>query len=226
LAEKSIKPLNHNGLCCVNSLLDNIDSCSEHIAHKRGGTFNIIPKTVMLVPKSEEGYWICFFEKRKDPPTVIGGHPTNVLSRYVDLLRGDFDVLVRLTADCPNVPGLAINKAIYTLIHHRLDYISNVWEECRTAIDGHDIEVMSKDALSWLSYNAKTEDEKQHVTLAIRRQFPKELRKAALIQKEDLSHIKICIDTPDEYDNCHKRFESALNKKELAKKKGLGIYDY
>lgn len=223
--KKSIQPLNSDGVDCIHSLLDNVDKCNDHLS-KKHGYYAIIPKIVVLVPKDEEQFWVNHLMSRRNQPSVLGGDPQDVLSRYKELLSHEFDALVRLTADCPNIPPLALNKAIFTLIHHRLDYISNVWEECRTAIDGHDIEVMSKDALKWLAANAKTKEEREHVTIAIRKQFPGELRKAALIQKEDLSGIKLCIDTKEEFDKASIRFQDALNKKIIATRKGLGVYDY
>jgi spore coat polysaccharide biosynthesis protein SpsF (cytidylyltransferase family) len=224
--DKSIKALNSDGLNCINSLLDNVDRCNDHMSNKKGGFYHIIPRTAVLVPINEATFWYESLKKRSNPPTVMAGDPDDVLSRYTDLLNHEFDAVVRLTADCPNVPPLAINKAIFTLIHHRLDYISNVWEDCRTAIDGHDIEVLSKDALKWLSNNAKSKEEREHVTIAIRKQFPAQLRKAALIQKEDLSDIKLCVDTKDEFERASARFQDALNKKSIATRKGLGVYDY
>lgn len=224
--EKSIKLINDNGLTCVGSLLDNVDKCNEHMSKKSGGLYTIKPIVVLLVPDNEVSFWLDFAANRRPKPIILSGHLTDVLSRYLHLLEQKFDAVVRLTADCPNVPPLAINKAIFTLIHHRLDYISNVWEGCRTAIDGHDIEVMSYDALQWLKDNATEPDEREHVTIAIRKRMPQDLRKAALIQKEDMSHIKLCVDTEHEFNECKMRFNQALLKKEIAAKKGLGIYDY
>lgn len=223
---KAIKPLNDQGLTCIESLLDNVDKCNEHMSKKTGGLYTINPITVLLCPENEARFWLEFACKRRPKPIILAGHATDVLSRYLELLSHPFDAVVRLTADCPNVPPLAINKAIFTLIHHRLDYISNVWEGCRTAIDGHDIEVLSNDAVKWLKVNATEPDEREHVTIAIRKRMPQDLRKAALIQKEDMSHIKLCIDTENEFNECRVRFNQALLKKEIAAKRGLGIYDY
>ena len=56
--------------------------------------------------------------------------------------------------------------------------------------------------------------------------MPKTLKKGCLVTKEDLSHIKLCIDTEEEYKQACYRFGSAYRKRKEATEAGLYVYDY
>jgi spore coat polysaccharide biosynthesis protein SpsF (cytidylyltransferase family) len=222
--EKSIKPISETGMSAITSLIHNCMICADHVESKRDPNTQVSVDIWVLVPNNEIDFWKEYLAAKR--VNVHGGSPTNVLSRYTDLLADRYDYIMRLTSDCPNVPQLAMNKAIWTAIYHDLDYCSNVWEDYRTAIDGHDIELMSFKALQWLSENAELDNQKEHVTLAIRQLGPKCLKKGCLVHKEDLSHIKLCIDTEEEYKRACERFGSAYRKRKRAMEAGLYVYEY
>lgn len=193
LPEKCVKYL-AGKTTIIDSLIDNCIFCANHI-NKKTGMYSVSLDTKVLVPESEKQFWNDFLRNKR--VEVIEGDEDNVLSRYAKL--SEFDYIVRLTADCPNVPPLVINKAVYTAIYHNLDYLANSWERYRTAMDGHDCEVMSNDCLQWLIANVHDKDDKEHVTLALRKKTPNSLRLGVLMGKEDLSHIKVCVDTADDF---------------------------
>jgi spore coat polysaccharide biosynthesis protein SpsF (cytidylyltransferase family) len=222
--EKSVKPISETGMSSVTSLIQNCRICADHVGVKRDPNTDVSVDVWVLVPENELEFWSEFLAHKH--VRVHGGSPTNVLSRYTDLMQYRYDYIMRLTADCPNVPNLAMNKAIWTAIYHDLDYCSNVWEDYRTCPDGHDIEVMSFKAMAWLSENSDLDKYKEHVTLALREMLPKTLQKGCLVTKEDLSHIKLCIDTEDEYKQACERFGSAYKKRKGAIDKGLYVYEY
>jgi spore coat polysaccharide biosynthesis protein SpsF (cytidylyltransferase family) len=120
---------------------------------------------------------------------------------------------------------MVINKAVFTAIHQNTDYLSNSWTEYRTAIDGHDVEVMSSKALHWLEDNARSDYDLEHVTPAIRN-YVNDLIKGVLINKEDMSMIKTCIDTFDDYSAAVRRFASSTEKRYDAVRSGLNVYEY
>jgi spore coat polysaccharide biosynthesis protein SpsF (cytidylyltransferase family) len=221
---KSVQPLSDTGITPITSLIQNCTSCAKHVESKNDPSTEVNVDVWVLVPESEVEEWNELIG-HKDIK-ILAGNTTNVLSRYIKLMEHRYDYIMRLTSDCPNVPQLAMNKAIWTAIYHNLDYCSNAWEKYRTAIDGHDIEVISSRALEWLSNNAHTDSDREHVTIAIREQMPVNLKKSALIQKEDLSGIKICIDTEDEYLKARDRFQSAINKKRQAVNSEIYVYEY
>lgn len=188
---------------------------------KKNATYSVSCDTFVLVPNDERDFWDNFLMTRG--VKVLSGSLTNVLDRY--LLLSEYDYVIRLTSDCPNVPPMTINKAVFTAIHHEIDYLSNAWEKYRTAIDGHDVEILSQKALCWLKDNALDQYDQEHVTPAIRTK-KHGLKCGALINKEDLSHIKLCIDTSDEFDACSERFNSSYRKKIEAERNGITVYEY
>jgi spore coat polysaccharide biosynthesis protein SpsF len=224
LPNKSILPISSTGITAISSLIQNCRSCADHVEAKRDPNTSVSVDIIVLVPEAEYDYWVEYLKTKH--VIVRAGSMTNVLSRYTDLLPDAYDYIMRLTADCPNVPQLAMNKAIWTSVYHDIDYCSNVWEKYRTSIDGHDIEIMSWNALNWLRENANSDRHKEHVTLAIRELMPPNLKKSALLTKEDLSDIKLCIDTEEEYQAAKKRFNDAYTKKKAAIEEGLYVYEY
>jgi spore coat polysaccharide biosynthesis protein SpsF (cytidylyltransferase family) len=222
--KKAVKPISETGMSPITSLIHNCLTCAEHVSMKKDPNTEVDVDVWVLVPENELTFWNDFLGHKH--VKVHGGSPTNVLARYIDLLQYKYDYYMRLTADCPNVPNLAMNKAIWTAIYHNLDYCSNVWEDYRTCPDGHDIEVMSWKAMQWLSENAETDAQKEHVTIAIREIKPKNLCLGCLVTKEDLSHIKLCIDTEEEYNLACQRFGSAYRKRKGASSSGLYVYEY
>jgi spore coat polysaccharide biosynthesis protein SpsF len=224
LPNKAIMPISVTGITPIASLIQNCRSCADHVESKRDPNTSVTVDIIVLVPEIELDFWT---EHLKTKHVIVrGGSLSNVLSRYTDLLPEGYDFIMRLTADCPNVPQLAMNKAIWTSIYHDIDYCSNVWEKYRTSIDGHDIEIMSWKALHWLCENANSDKHKEHVTLALREFMPPNLKKSALLTKEDLSDIKLCIDTEVEYYAAKKRFNDAYTKKKAAIEEGLYVYEY
>jgi len=221
---KAIEKLSPTGTSAITSLIHNCTFCQSHVKAKKLDKTKVDIDIWVLVPDNEIEFWNEFLAHKN--VSIMAGHPTNVLSRYIDLSQYNYDYIMRLTGDCPNVPAIAMNKAIYTAIFHNLDYCSNVWEEFRTCPDGHDIEIMSAKAMNWLATNATTKEHFEHVTIAIRTLNSKVLKRCCLINKEDLSHIKLCIDTPEELEAARSRFTSAYRKKKLANEMGLFTNDY
>jgi spore coat polysaccharide biosynthesis protein SpsF (cytidylyltransferase family) len=183
---------------------------------------SVICDVLVLVPTEEKEFWENFLRSKQ--VQVITGSRDSVVERYLSI--SNYDYVVRLTSDCPNVPPITINKLIFTAMHYDLDYLANSWEDFRTAIDGHDCEIMSRKALAWLRKMNLSISQQEHVTLAIRELRPENLKLGALISKEDLSHIKLCIDTQEEYDQATARYGSAAHKRNIATEKGILHYDY
>lgn len=99
------------------------------------------------------------------------GAPQNVLSRFagiVHALRKTPDILVRVTGDCPLVPPKAIDDAIAAVARGEWDYVTNA-EHGAGWCDGEDIEVFTRAVLETLDINALAPEEREHVTLALRR---------------------------------------------------------
>lgn len=128
--------------------------------------------------------------------TVVEGDEQNVLSRYkkmVDQMNPDF--IVRITADCPMIKSAYISKHITTGCLVGYDYLTNVWEKCRTSFDGMDIEFFSRKMFDWCYENSREQRHKEHVTLLMRENPPDWARLGAYVEEIDLSQLKLSIDT-------------------------------
>jgi len=150
---------------------------------------------------------------------IICGDEEHVLSRYL-LLRDAYkpDYIVRITADCPLVPPYLITKFIYIACKGGYDYISNADAEFRTAMDGVDVEVISKKAWAWLEKQELTPNERQHVTLKLRTARPvAELKMGAVVHHFDLSNIKLSVDTEEDLQDVRNMFARTNEKLKLAK---------
>lgn len=148
---------------------------------------------------------------------IIEGDEFDVLSRYESALRiHNPDYICRVTADCPLISNFILTNHIVNAIKRNYDYISNVDSVVRTEIDGRDIEVLSKRALLWLIENARTDEEKEHVTLKIRTDKPESLFRAHTLNSLDLSDLKISIDTEDEFIKVEKMINSFIQKRIIA----------
>lgn len=157
--------------------------------HRNG----ILVTVCLLIPKGDE-----IGRLFKEKALVIEGDETDVLSRYLrmaDRMKSDF--IVRLTGDCPLIPSSLISKHIRIAIKNDYDYFSNVDESCRTAPDGHDVEVFSRRVLDHLNFSAKGID-REHVTTLIRREKPEWAKVGHLVNEIDLSSLKISVDTPED----------------------------
>lgn len=131
---------------------------------------------------------------------IIEGPEDDVLARYrMAAERLSADYMVRVTSDCPLLPDHMIQKHIKVAVKNGFDYCSNVDEQARTAIDGHDVEVMSKRALNWIHENAKEQKHREHVTLGLRElKLPDDFRVGHIIGYLNQSHIKLSVDTPED----------------------------
>jgi spore coat polysaccharide biosynthesis protein SpsF len=83
--------------------------------------------------------------------------------------------VVRVTADCPMIDPMIVAHVVDRYRHERPDYASNVLSNPLTWPAGHSCEVVSLSTLRLLSRRDLTDEEREHVTLALRRR-PSHLR--------------------------------------------------
>ena len=138
---------------------------------------------------------------------LIEGPEQDVLARYAIALSAlEPDFIVRITGDCPLIPDYLIAKHITTALKGRYDYLSNVDEESRTAIDGHDCEVMSSRMLRHLDEVADSREDREHVTLLARREPPEWAKIGGIINYHDHSHFKLSVDTADDLERVREEY--------------------
>lgn len=164
----------------------------------------------LLVPEDDP-----IVEAYKNKILIIPGSEKNVLSRYVALSEILYpDYIVRITGDCYVHSPRAIATHIRTAVRRDADYTSNVDPRFRTAIDGHDVEVMSHRMLDWAKRHALTDYDREHVTTVIRRAYPDWAKYVHLITDLDLSEFKFSVDTKEDFDYVASIYHRTKSKKE------------
>lgn len=126
------------------------------------------------------------------------GSETNVLSRYHECaLRFGFDVIVRVTSDCPLIDGNLIRDAlrIYRREGNESTYMSNTHE--RSFPRGFDFEIFSFRMLEEANGNARDESELEHVTPYFR--FRPDRFPALNYRRDpDASMFRVTVDTEED----------------------------
>ena len=129
---------------------------------------------------------------------VFAGSQSDVLQRYfcsADAFKADH--IVRVTSDCPLIDPATITKLIKSYRTQQVDYLSTNYPT-RTYPVGYDCEVMSFAALK-RAYNQAVEPyDREHVTPYIYNN-PQEYRLGTMLNDEDLSWIRITLDTAEDY---------------------------
>lgn len=149
------------------------------------------------------------------------GDEKNVLSRYVNCVKQTkSDYIIRLTADCPDIPAPLISHMIFSATNNKLDYKSNVWEQCRTHPDGFDVEVISDRAIRWLAEVAEKPEHLEHVTLMLRENTPDWLKVGHCVGYIDASSLKTSVDTQEDLEFSTYNIDSMQKKIDFAKNRG------
>lgn len=98
--------------------------------------------------------------------SVVRGSEPDVLSRYLQAAyQSHADIIVRITADCPLMDPLIVDKVVNEFLQGDYDYVSNTLE--RSYPRGMDVEVFSLQALERAAKEAVQPAEREHVTLYI-----------------------------------------------------------
>lgn len=154
----------------------------------------MLVSVVVLIPTDDEIQSVF-----RTKVNLFYGPEKDVLKRYHLMAEAyNADIVVRLTGDCPLIPGNLISKHIQCAQKDEYDYFSNVDPSYRTAPDGMDCEVLSRRALDWLNLNAVTASDREHVTPLIRSNPPEWAKVGHMVGFLNLSDIKLSVDTPEE----------------------------
>lgn len=195
-------------------LLDRvIDACkSGAINAKNVSRGTVRAQVVVLTPEGDP-----IAREFKNRCEIVEGPEHDVLARYAiaaNVLDPDF--VVRVTGDCPLLPPFVVSKLITLARMNSYDYLSNVDEQHRTALDGADCEVMSRKMLDWLDEKAESTSEREHVTLLARQAPPDWAKIGCVVNHFDHSDLKLSVDTREDLERVRAAFEMAENKYELA----------
>lgn len=126
------------------------------------------------------------------------GSEEDVLARYYEAAKNhQFDVVVRVTSDCPLIDPHVVERIVqFYLDHHpEYDYVSNTLE--RSYPRGMDTEVFSFQVLERTYREGITPADREHVTPYIYRN-PDKFRLESLTNEQDLSFHRWTVDTPED----------------------------
>ncbi|MBV6478523.1 MAG: 3-deoxy-manno-octulosonate cytidylyltransferase [Ignavibacteria bacterium] len=138
---------------------------------------------------------ICISHKVK----VIRGSVHDVLDRFrIAIKKYNPKRVIRVTGDDPLMDPEIIDKVIAGHLSGNFDYTSNILE--RTYPRGMDTEVIESTALEKVWRSTADKDDHEHVTLYIRRNPGMFRLNSIKNEKENLSDLRLCLDTEDDYE--------------------------
>lgn len=125
---------------------------------------------------------------------IYRGELTDVLGRFIGAISGsEPQGIVRLTADCPLISAVVIDKVITEFLQNDVDYASNTL--IPTFPDGLDVEVVRPSVLRWVHENSTDSDEREHVTLGVYRR-PDRFQLLNVTDSRDNSELRWTVDEP------------------------------
>lgn len=133
---------------------------------------------------------------------IVWGPEDDVLQRYTKAAREtDATHIMRITADCP-VLNAEVAQQVLELYREGMNngscYAANCWPE-RTYPQGWDVEVFTRGWLELANATANSASDREHVTPFIQREARRSGNAYLLRSTEDLSGIRVTLDTLDDY---------------------------
>ncbi|MCW3083819.1 MAG: acylneuraminate cytidylyltransferase [Bacteroidetes bacterium] len=136
------------------------------------------------------------------------GSENNVLSRFYETaVKFKFDVIVRVTSDCPLIDQHLIRNSIekYLNLNNPDLYMSNVIE--RTFARGFDFEIFSFQLLEDAFKNAMDKGDLEHVTPYIWKNRSGKVEFYHVKQEKKENHLRITVDTAEDFELIKKLIE-------------------
>ena len=129
------------------------------------------------------------------------GSENDVLDRFYKAIEKEqYDYIVRLTADCPLIDPVLIDKIIQTTIISKKDYGSNVSPGKEYFPDGQDTEVFKFKLLEEAWNIAKLPSEREHVTPYIRTNLNHIYSNFSYECDTNYNKIRMTVDTQEDFD--------------------------
>jgi spore coat polysaccharide biosynthesis protein SpsF len=144
------------------------------------------------------------------------GSVENVLNRYYCAaqslgLKND-DIIIRITADDPFKEPALIDKVIEMVEKGEADFAYN--NKPPTYPEGLDCEVFTMKALEKSEKESSDSYEREHVTQYMYR-HPELFTTANISQKEDLSYMRLTLDTSEDYEMAQEIYNRLYNENEI-----------
>ena len=129
------------------------------------------------------------------------GSEHDVLARFMQVQREKkFDIIVRVTSDCPFIDPQLIQQGVNALIHSKSKrtYVSNCFP--RTFARGFDFEVFSDELLEEAFLKGQDAEDREHVTPYLWKNKPGDITLQNISQTEQNGSLRITIDTSEDFE--------------------------
>jgi len=187
----------------VMTLLDNNPSIFHTINQLKH--CKSIQKIIVAITKNHEDDIIDKYV-RSIGIDVFRGDSDDVLSRYYNCAKTySLSDILRITADCPLIDPLIVEKGISLFLGNSYDYVTNTFP--RTFPDGNETEIFSFKALDTAYSNSILPSEHEHVTPYFRNNKEK-FKILNFTNSENISQLRWTLD----YDVDLKLIRSILSK--------------
>jgi len=127
---------------------------------------------------------------------VFRGALEDVLGRYVSFVETfPFSYIIRISADSPLIHPEVVADVVRLKGESMVDVATNVYP--RTFPKGQSVEVLNSESIKALNRNPLLERHREHVTSFIY-ENPGHFKITNYPNKQDLSEINMCVDTPED----------------------------
>ncbi len=141
---------------------------------------------------------------------VYRGSEEDVLDRYYRAAKlYSADAIVRITADCPLIAPIEVDKVIDLFVKGGFDYVSNNQPPMLPV--GLDASIGSFAAYERSWYEAKLKSEREHVTQYIRK-HPELFKIGSVTYSNDYSHHRWTLDEQEDYEFLSKVYDKLAEK--------------
>ncbi len=128
---------------------------------------------------------------------VFAGSEKDVLDRYYQAAKQfGFDVIVRITGDCPLADPAIVDSVIKRFLEDKVDYSNNI--DPPTFPDGFDVEVFTFAALEKAWKESTAQHHREHVTAFIRE--TEGFKKTYVQNPIDLSKLRLTVDNKEDFE--------------------------
>ena len=138
---------------------------------------------------------------------VVRGSELDVLTRFTDAaVASDAEIVVRLTADCPLIDPVVIDRLvrIHREVRSRVDLLTNSPPIGRTYPDGMDVEVFAAGALSRADALSSDPRDREHVT---RRMHEPPFVSEVVGLERSAAEVRVSVDEPGDLARVRMIFE-------------------
>jgi len=133
------------------------------------------------------------------------GSENNVLERYFKAAKErNFDIIVRVTSDCPLIDGIVVKEAIHKFLskNNNMLYLSNGLSNSFPR--GFDFEIFSFDLLKLAYSRAISKSEKEHVTPYLYSGNDSSIKVSSFPYKVNRKNYRLTVDTKPDFELINK----------------------